>query len=150
MVRIHDALDTATFDSSSTSGASQQDEPLGQAAFDLHMHDMPLEQEQQGGAGPSDAFASADSEDPFDSVNQKPEMKLVVISNRIAPFDPNQPQTGGLAAGLEPVVERYGAVWMGSSENRGDGSEQPLRLVKTGAGDVARLDLPEADYPGCR
>ncbi|MCK1494801.1 hypothetical protein IVB14_31440 [Bradyrhizobium sp. 180] len=75
-------------------------------------------------------------------------MKLVVISNRVAPFDPNKPQTGGLAAGLEPVVERSGAVWMGSSENRGDGSEQPVPLVKTGAGDVARLNLPEADHSG--
>ncbi|RXH36695.1 alpha,alpha-trehalose-phosphate synthase [Bradyrhizobium nanningense] len=75
-------------------------------------------------------------------------MKLVVISNRVAPFDPNKPQTGGLAAGLEPVVERFGALWMGSSDTRGDGTDQPLPLVKTGAGDVARLDLPEADYPG--
>jgi trehalose 6-phosphate synthase len=41
MVRIHDAIDTATLASSSTSGATQQDETLSQAAFDLHLHDMP-------------------------------------------------------------------------------------------------------------
>lgn len=52
MVRIHDAPDTATLDSSSTSGATQQNETLGRAAFDLHLHDIPLEQEQQGAAGP--------------------------------------------------------------------------------------------------
>ncbi|PPQ19294.1 trehalose-6-phosphate synthase [Bradyrhizobium sp. AC87j1] len=75
-------------------------------------------------------------------------MKLVVISNRIAPFDPNKPQTGGLTAALEPVVERSGAVWIGSSETRGDGTERPLPLVPTGAGHVARLDLPAADHPG--
>ncbi|RXG86906.1 trehalose-6-phosphate synthase [Bradyrhizobium zhanjiangense] len=75
-------------------------------------------------------------------------MKLVVISNRIAPFDPNNPQTGGLAAGLEPVVERSGAVWIGSSETRGDGIERPLPLVPTGAGHVARLDLPATDHAG--
>ncbi|MCS3519218.1 hypothetical protein [Bradyrhizobium elkanii] len=78
----------------------------------------------------------------------QPDLKLVVISNRVAPFDPSKPQTGGLAAALEPVVERSGAVWVGSSENRGDGTEQPLPLVPTGAGQVARLDLPAADYPG--
>ncbi|WP_165405355.1 alpha,alpha-trehalose-phosphate synthase (UDP-forming) [Bradyrhizobium genosp. SA-3] len=148
MFRIHDTLDTATLDSSSTPGPTQQDETTGQAAFDQHLDEIPLEQEQQGGAGPSDAVVSGEVEDRLDTVNQKPDMKLVVISNRVAPFDPNKPQTGGLAAGLEPVVERSGAVWMGSSENRGDGTEQPLPLVKTGAGDVARLDLPEADYPG--
>ncbi|MGY4403877.1 alpha,alpha-trehalose-phosphate synthase (UDP-forming) [Bradyrhizobium sp. USDA 3315] len=75
-------------------------------------------------------------------------MKLVVISNRVAPFDPTKPQTGGLAAALEPVVERSGAVWIGSSEDRGDGTEQPLPLVETGAGQVARLDLSAADHPG--
>lgn len=148
MVRIHEAPDTATLASSSTSGPTQQDGSLGQAAFDLHLHDIPLEQEQQGAAGPSDAVASSDMEDGLATVNQKPEMKLVVISNRVAPFDPNKPQIGGLAASLEPVVERSGALWVGSSDTRGDGTDQPLPLVKTGAGDVARLDLPEADYPG--
>ncbi|MFK4719100.1 hypothetical protein [Bradyrhizobium niftali] len=129
MVRIHEAPDSATLDSSSTSGSTQQDETLGQAAFDLYLHDMPLEQEQgqQGAAGPSDAVVSADMEDRLDTVNQKPEMKLVVISNRVAPFDPNKPQTGGLAAGFEPVVERSGAVWMGSSENPGTGASSRCR-----------------------
>ncbi|UWU75739.1 trehalose-6-phosphate synthase [Bradyrhizobium huanghuaihaiense] len=146
MVRIHDTLDSATLDSSSTSGATQRDETLGQAAFALHLDEIPLEQEQEGGAGPSHAVASADVE--HRSVNQQPDMKLVVISNRGAPFDPNKPQTGGLAAALEPVVERSGAVWMFSSENRGDGTERPLPLVKAGEGHVAELDLPAAHYRG--
>ncbi|MBP1290314.1 MULTISPECIES: alpha,alpha-trehalose-phosphate synthase (UDP-forming) [Bradyrhizobium] len=75
-------------------------------------------------------------------------MKLVIISNRLAPFDPNKPPTGGLAAALEPVVERSGAVWMGSSDDRGDGSEPPPVLTQAGEGHVARLDLPAAHYPG--
>ncbi|WP_225129780.1 MULTISPECIES: hypothetical protein [unclassified Bradyrhizobium] len=116
MVRIHDALDTATVDSGGTSGATQEDETSAQAAFALHLDEIPLEQEQEGGAGPSHAVASGDAE--HRSVNQQPDMKLVVISNRGAPFDPNKPQTGGLAAALESVVERSGAVWMFSSENR--------------------------------
>ncbi|WP_198028305.1 trehalose-6-phosphate synthase [Bradyrhizobium sp. WSM1743] len=146
MVRIHDTLDTAWLDSSSTSGATQHDETLGQAAFALHLDEIPLEQEQEGGADPSHAVASADAE--HRSVNQQPDMKLVVISNRGAPFDPNKPQTSGLAAALEPVVERSGAVWMFSSENRGDGTERPLLLVKAGEGHVAELDLPAAHYRG--
>ncbi|UGY25043.1 MULTISPECIES: alpha,alpha-trehalose-phosphate synthase (UDP-forming) [Bradyrhizobium] len=128
----------------------QSKEVSAQANSQVHSppHQASFEREQQADAGPSHAVVSVDVEDRLDTVNQQPDMKLVVVSNRVAPFDPNKPQTGGLAAALEPVVERSGAVWMGSSEKRGDGTEQPLPLVKTGAGDVARLDLPAADYPG--
>ncbi|MGY4408034.1 alpha,alpha-trehalose-phosphate synthase (UDP-forming) [Bradyrhizobium sp. USDA 3315] len=146
MVRIHDTLDAATSGPGSTSQAAQQDETIGHAAFDLHLDEIPLEQQAAG--GPSDPNVFDEVEDRFDAVNQQPDLKLVIISNRIAPFDPNKPQTGGLAAALEPVVARSGAVWVGSSENRGDGTERPLPLVETGAGHVARLDLPAADYPG--
>ncbi|SFQ04007.1 trehalose 6-phosphate synthase [Bradyrhizobium sp. Ghvi] len=45
-------------------------------------------------------------------------------------------------------MERSGAIWIGSSEIRGDGIERPLPLVPTGAGHVAKLDLPAADRPG--
>ncbi|MEZ2143481.1 trehalose-6-phosphate synthase [Bradyrhizobium sp. DN5] len=146
MVQIQDTLDTATLDSGSTSAAAGQDETIGQAAFDQHLDERP--QEQQASAGPSDPTVSDEVEDRLDAVNQQPDLRLVVISNRVAPFDPNKPQTGGLAAALEPVVERSGAVWIGSSETRGDGIERPLPLVPTGAGHVARLDLPAADHPG--
>ncbi|WP_342723582.1 trehalose-6-phosphate synthase [Bradyrhizobium sp. B097] len=148
MVRIHDTLDAATSGLGSTSHDAQQDETTNQAAFDRYLDERPLELEQQAGAGPSRAVVSGDVENRIDTADQLPDMKLVVISNRVAQFDPNIPQTGGLAAALEPVVERSGAVWMGSLEKRGGGTEQPLPLVKTGAGHVARLDLPAADYPG--
>ncbi|MCP3415697.1 trehalose-6-phosphate synthase [Bradyrhizobium brasilense] len=146
MVRIHDTLDAATSGPGSTSQATQQDETIDQAAFDLHLDEIPLEQRAAG--DPSDPSVSDEVEDRLAAAGQQPDLKLVVISNRVAPFDPNKPQTGGLAAALEPVVERSGAVWVGSSENRGDGTERPLPLVETGAGHVARLDLPAADYPG--
>jgi len=121
MVRIHDAFDTAT------SGATEQAESGGQIAFDMHLDGVPLEQGQHEGAGPSAAVVSSDPEDRLDTVNQQPDMKLVVISNRVAPFAPDKPQTGGLAAGLEPVVERSGALWVGSSDTRGDGRTSPCR-----------------------
>ncbi|MBP0111027.1 alpha,alpha-trehalose-phosphate synthase (UDP-forming) [Bradyrhizobium vignae] len=146
MVRIQDMLDTATLDPASTSATTGQDETIGQAAFDQHLDKRP--HEQQASAGPSHASVSDEVEDRLDAVNQQPDLKLVVISNRIAPFDPNKPKSGGLAAGLEPVVQRSGAVWIGSSETPGEGAERPLPLVPTGAGHVARLDLPAADHDG--
>ncbi|WP_235885286.1 trehalose-6-phosphate synthase [Bradyrhizobium frederickii] len=75
-------------------------------------------------------------------------MKLVVISNRGARFDPNEPQTGGLAAGLKPILECSEAVWMFSSDIRGEGTEKPLPLEKAGKGHVAKLDLPVEHYQG--
>ncbi|WP_271566997.1 hypothetical protein [Bradyrhizobium sp. CCBAU 11386] len=93
MVRIHDTLDTATLDSSSTSGATQQDETIGHAAFDQHLDERP--QEQQASAGPSDPSVSDEVEDRLDAVNQQSDLKLVVISNRVAPFDPNKPRPAG-------------------------------------------------------
>ncbi|VIO69808.1 alpha,alpha-trehalose-phosphate synthase (UDP-forming) [Bradyrhizobium ivorense] len=143
MARIHDALYMAALAYGSTSGATQQDETINQHIFDQQLDQTELN--EQAGAGPAHSIAS---DEVADVVNQQPDLKLVVISNRIAPFDPNKPQTGGLAAALEPVVQRSGAVWVGSSENRGDGAEVPLPLVKTGAGFAARLDLPAADHAG--
>ncbi|MBR1005073.1 trehalose-6-phosphate synthase, partial [Bradyrhizobium liaoningense] len=145
MIRIHNALDTATLAYSSTSGAAQQDETINQHAFDQQPDEISPKLDEPGGARPAHSIASGGV---ADVVNQQPDLKLVVISNRVAPFDPSKPQTGGLAAALEPVVQRSGAVWVGSSDNRGDGTERPLPLVETGAGFVARLDLPAADYPG--
>ena len=42
-------------------------------------------------------------------------MDLVVVSNRVARAKVNEPMTGGLAAALLPVVEKSGAIWVGSS-----------------------------------
>lgn len=146
MVRIQDMLDTATLDTASTSATTGQDNTIGQGAFEQHLDKRP--HEQQASAGPSHASISEEVEGRLDAVNQQPDLKLVVISNRIAPYDPNKPQAGGLAARLEPVVQRSGAVWIGSAETPDDGAERPLALVPTGAGHVARLDLPAADHDG--
>ena len=42
-------------------------------------------------------------------------MNLVVVSNRVSRGKPNEPMTGGLAAALLPIVEKSGAIWVGSS-----------------------------------
>jgi len=58
--------------------------------------------------------------------------------------------TGGLAAALLPVVEKSGAVWVGSSGRVRDGSQKdPFAEVEAlGAGALAMLDLPAAHYGG--
>ena len=77
-------------------------------------------------------------------------MKLVVVSNRVSRGKPNEPMTGGLAAALLPVVEKSGAIWVGSSGRVRDGNQkEPLAEVEAlGLGALAMLDLPAAHYGG--
>lgn len=77
-------------------------------------------------------------------------MNLVVVSNRVAAAKPNEPMTGGLAAALLPVVEKSGAIWVGSSGRVRDGNQkEPFAQIEAlGAGALAMLDLPAAHYGG--
>ena len=77
-------------------------------------------------------------------------MNLVVVSNRVARGKANEPMTGGLAAALLPVVEKSGAIWVGSSGRVRDGfQKEPFAEVEAlGAGALAMLDLPAAHYGG--
>jgi trehalose 6-phosphate synthase len=75
---------------------------------------------------------------------------LVVVSNRVARANANEPMTGGLAAALLPVVEKSGAVWIGSSGQLDPTSRgySNIEVQQVGAGQLALLDLPAADYGG--
>ena len=77
-------------------------------------------------------------------------MNLVVVSNRVARGNANEPMTGGLAAALLPVVENSGAIWVGSSGRVRDGAQkEPFAEIEAlGAGALAMLDLPAAHYGG--
>ncbi|MBN8969354.1 MAG: trehalose-6-phosphate synthase [Rhizobiales bacterium] len=77
-------------------------------------------------------------------------MKLVVVSNRVARAKANEPMTGGLAAALLPVVEKTGAIWVGSSGHVREGSHKDpfAEIQPLGAGALALLDLPAAHYGG--
>jgi trehalose 6-phosphate synthase len=77
-------------------------------------------------------------------------VNLVVVSNRVSRGKPNEPMTGGLAAALLPVVEKTGAIWVGSSGRVRDGNhKEPFAEVEAlGAGALAMLDLPAAHYGG--
>jgi trehalose 6-phosphate synthase len=77
-------------------------------------------------------------------------VNLVVVSNRVARANANEPMTGGLAAALLPVVEKSGAIWVGSSGRMRDVvQKEPFAEVEAlGAGALAMLDLPAAHYGG--
>src|SRR3954465_15043553 len=82
--------------------------------------------------------------------NRRGPVNLVVVSNRVARGKPNEPMTGGLAAALLPVVEKSGAIWVGSSGRGRDGAQkEPFAEIEAlGAGAPAMLDLPAAHYGG--
>src|SRR6202023_4234984 len=77
-------------------------------------------------------------------------VNLVVVSNRITRGNANEPITGGLAAALLPVVEKSGAIWVGSSGRVRDGlQKEPLAEIEAlGEGALAMLDPPAAHYGG--
>jgi trehalose 6-phosphate synthase len=77
-------------------------------------------------------------------------VNLVVVSNRVSRASANEPMTGGLAAALLPVVEKSGAIWVGSSGRVRDGAQkEPFAEIEAlGAGALAMLDLPAAHYGG--
>src|SRR5882724_6801464 len=82
--------------------------------------------------------------------NRRGPVNLVVVSNRVARGKPNEPMTGGLAAALLPLVEKSGAIWVGSSGRVSDRvQKEPFAEVEAlGAGALALLDLPAAHYGG--
>jgi trehalose 6-phosphate synthase len=77
-------------------------------------------------------------------------VSLVVVSNRISRGNANEPITGGLAAALLPIVEKSGAIWVGSSGRVRDGvQKEPFAEIEAlGSGALAMLDLPAAHYGG--
>src|ERR1700687_3530103 len=83
-------------------------------------------------------------------IRRGPPVNLVVVSNRVARVAANEPMTGGLAAALLPVVEKSGAIWVGSSGRVRDGAQkEPFAEIEAlGAGALAMLDLPAAHYGG--
>jgi trehalose 6-phosphate synthase len=77
-------------------------------------------------------------------------VNLIVVSNRVASGKAGEPMTGGLAAALLPVVEKFGAIWVGSSGRvRHATQREPFAEIESlGAGTLAKLDLPAAHYGG--
>src|SRR5580693_7461484 len=63
-------------------------------------------------------------------------VKVVVVSNRVARAQPDEPIAGGLAAALIPMVKESGAIWVGSSGQVGDptNKESFAKIEALGAG----------------
>ena len=77
-------------------------------------------------------------------------MDLVVVSNRVARAKADEPMTGGLAAALLPIVEKSGAIWVGSSGKVSStlNKDSFIEVEPLGKGALALMDLPAAHYGG--
>ncbi|MCC8939664.1 trehalose-6-phosphate synthase [Bradyrhizobium sp. Arg68] len=73
-------------------------------------------------------------------------MTLVVVSNRVASGDANEPKIGGLEAALRPVVQQSGAIWVGPSPPLEVGQEKEPPVTALGGGKLVRVDVPAEDY----
>ena len=76
-------------------------------------------------------------------------MKVVVVSNRVARAQPDEPIAGGLAAALIPMVKESGAIWVGSSGHVGDATQTKNSFAKIealGTGALATVDMPAKHY----
>ncbi|MFQ3455877.1 trehalose-6-phosphate synthase [Bradyrhizobium sp. UFLA01-814] len=131
-----------------TSRARTEQLKVSQAAFEAHLSEAAQRRPIQADLERSRHSVFARYEAGSGLAAQQPDMQLVLVSNRVSSFGPGKPKTGGLAAALEPAVERSGAVWMGASGTLTDGSEQLTPLEQHGKGQVAKVDLPAAHYAG--
>src|SRR6266478_3975231 len=77
-------------------------------------------------------------------------MSLIVVSNRVARPQADEPMAGGLAAALLPAVETSGAIWFGASGRFLDPGEKEsfAKIEALGRGAVASVDLPAESYGG--
>src|SRR3984893_56089 len=75
-------------------------------------------------------------------------MSLVVVSNRVTKAKLDEPISGGLASALLPVVQRSGAIWVGSSGRLRDASHKDYfaEIEALGAGAIVTVDLSAAHY----
>src|ERR1700693_2450788 len=77
-------------------------------------------------------------------------MSLVVVSNRVTKAKLADRISGGLASALLPVVQRSGAIWVGSSGRLRDASHKDsfAEIEALGTGAIATVDLTAAHYKG--
>jgi len=74
---------------------------------------------------------------------------VVVVSNRVARIQADEPIAGGLAAALLPMVRDSGAIWVGSSGHSSDAARDSFaRIEPLGTGALATVDMPAKHYRG--
>jgi trehalose 6-phosphate synthase len=76
-------------------------------------------------------------------------VSIVVVSNRVARVQAEEPVAGGLAAALLPMVRDSGAIWVGSSGQPSEGTRDSFaRIEPLGTGALAIVDMPGKYYQG--
>ncbi len=76
----------------------------------------------------------------------RPQRRLVVASNRLAPLERGKSSTGGLAVAVQTALNQSGGIWFGwSGEVIGDGTSEP-HIVEAGPLIYASVDLSRQDY----
>jgi trehalose 6-phosphate synthase len=77
-------------------------------------------------------------------------VSIVVVSNRVARAQADEPMTGGLAAALLPAVKSSGAIWVGAGDRTREipGKDTFAEIEALGSGALATVDMPSAHYRG--
>ena len=71
-------------------------------------------------------------------------MRVIVVSNRVARVEPDDPIAGGLAAALLPVIKDSGAIWVGASGQAADATQARdfAKIESLGAAALVTIDMP--------
>ncbi len=73
-------------------------------------------------------------------------MALIVVSNRVAVGETDEPPQGGLAAALFEALRLHGGTWVGWSGEISDSSANHMRIVERHGIRYGLIDLTEQDY----
>ena len=86
----------------------------------------------------------------LDLWEQPPSTRAIIVSNRVARAEPDDPIAGGLAAALLPVIKDSGAIWVGSSGQATDATQARdfAKIEALGAGTLVTVDIPAKHYRG--
>lgn len=76
--------------------------------------------------------------------------RLIVVSNRVAPPDPGQASSGGLAVGVAGMLGRVGGIWIGWSGRVTDAESGAMEVLSAVSPRVsyATVDLGREDFDG--
>ena len=86
----------------------------------------------------------------LDLWEQPSSTRPIIVSNRVARVEPDDPIAGGLAAALLPVIKESGAIWVGSSGQATDATQARdfAKIESLGAGALVTVDMPAKHYHG--
>jgi trehalose 6-phosphate synthase len=74
--------------------------------------------------------------------------RIVIVSNRLPPFDREESSAGGLAVGLGAAFAQSGATWLGWDGTIAPASNGSSRIRQSGPHTIVPLALSERQYAG--